>query len=771
LPDDRILKGKVSLPAVDIPLCKTLECGVEEMSKRSSLISLGLVYYLIVIKVIIEAEAGGGVDRNFLSPFKECLIRLVNYQSLDLDWLRVPVVLDKYSVGWVHKGQLGWMKSAVYVNGSEVYVPKTPSQIPFNWNCLLQAYLFPPRRKSFYKVDFFGDQLIMPRTIDYFLPDLWDLSREEVFVQRSHAIFHLMVVPTVQKDVEWIKKWALGVYIKADIPFNRIAISVDSNFEILKACIVCQFCKRYEYSTIALELESMLYELESLQFAFGKVNEVNVGVPWLILDQQRPESDNYVSEIKSDSEMKYGLRSLSTETDINHVMFTLTVRNGSAWKEPYLEENIEYHRRYMFSPRIHFNERDNYQFFSLREESIKFLTCDGAIRETISFIGFISAFDISSWLVCLILWFLSIITYLAIYAVKRISLSEIRELRVLEAIENVGRILLEQGDILRGKYRKEVSILFLSGSWLLMGMVLSNAYKGNNIKELSAPRRLQLVHRFDQLYEKNFTLYMYPSSRLDGLYRGIQMSEMKIPADQKWRLKVTTNGRLGLTFGGDQSIIGDELEELVNGLRWRAFQEKNGSALKATFQRQIDKFVDLYNHVIQIPWEYYGGSRNETPFDVALSCNQSSYGDWTSKIQVMKIKMEQLKPDRHVVESTEGIVQKRMGWVMRKWFDGGILRRVSALVESGIVEEWKMLDLRLQKMKIRKEAKEEMSEDEPIVIGLEHNVSTVFYIFLVCVFVCMGVFGLENVKLLLNNLPYRIRLVFVLGVGRFLRFV
>jgi hypothetical protein len=727
------------------------------------IVSLGLIYCLIVIQVTEQVEAGGGVDRNFLSPFKECLIRLVNYQSLDLDWLRVPVVLDKYSVGWVHMGYMGWKKSAVYLNGSEVYVPKTPSQIPFNWNCVLHAYLFPPRRKAFYKVDFFGDQLIMPGTIDYFLPDLWDLSLLEVFVQRSHEIFHLLVVPDVERDVEWIKKWALGVYMKAEIPFNRIAVSVNPNFEIFNACIVCQFCKRYEYSTIGLELEWTGYELESLKFAFGKANEVNVGVPWLILDQQRPEADHYVSEIKSDSEMKYGFRGLSTETDLNHVLFTSTVTNGSAWKEPYLEVNSEYHRKYIFAPRIHFNERDNFQFFSLREESIKFLTCDGAIRETISFIGFISAFDISSWLVCLILWFLSIMTYLAIYAVKRNSVSEIRELRVLEAIENVGRILLEQGDILLDKYPKEVSILFLSGSWVLMGMVLSNAYKGNNIKELSAPRRLQLVHRFEQLYEKNFTLYMYPSRRLDGMYRGIELNDMKIPTDQKWRLKDTNNGRLGLTFGGDQSVIGDELEELVNGLRWRAFQEKNGSGLKVTFQRQIDKFADLYNHVIEIPWEYHNGS-NLTPFDVALSCNQSAYGDWTSKIQVMKIKMEQLKPDRHVVESTEGIVQKRMGWVMRKWFDGGILRRVAALVESGIVEEWKMLDLRLQKMKIRKEAKEEMSEDEPIVIGLEHNVSTVFYMFLVCAFVCMGVFGLENVKLLLNNLRRRIRRV--LGLGR-----
>jgi hypothetical protein len=729
------------------------------MAKHSSVFSLGLIYYLIVIQVT-EAEAGDGVDRNFLSPFKECLIRLVNYQSLDLDWLRVPVVLDKYSVGWVNMGHLGWRKSAVYVNGSEVYLPKPPSRIPFNWNCVLHAYLFPPRSTSFYVLDDdFGQRLIMPETIGFFLPDLWDLSQVEVFVQRSHEIFHLLVVPDVERDVEWIKKWALGVYMKAEIPFNRIAISVDPNFEIFNACIVCQFCKPYEYSTIALDLESMPYELESLQFAFGKVNEVNVGVPWLILDQQRPESDSYVSEIKSDSEMKLGFRGLSTETDLNHVLFTSTVMNGSAWKEPYLEHRGEYNRKYAFAPRIHFNERDNFQFFSLREESIKFLTCDGAIRETISFIGFISAFDISSWLVCLILWFLSIMTYLAIYAVKRISVSEIRELRVLEAIENVGRILLEQGDILLDKYPKEVSILFLSCSWLLMGMVLSNAYKGNNIKELSAPRRLQLVHRFDQLYEKNFTLYMYPSRHLDGFYRPVDMKDMKLPADQKWQLQDTYKEGVGLSFGADQSIIGDQMNNLVNGLKWRAFQEKNGSALKATFQRQIDKLVNLYNHVIEIPWEYHNGS-NLTPFDVALRCNQSAYGDWTSKIQVMKIKMELMKPDRHVVESTEGIVSNRMGWVMRKWFDGGILRRVATLVESGIVEEWKMLDLRLQKMKIRKEAKEEVSEDEPIVIGLEHNVSTVFYVFLVCVFVCMGVFGLEMVKLLLNNVRLRIRRVF-----------
>jgi hypothetical protein len=720
-------------------------------------------------------------DSTFLSPFKNCLIHLINYRSLELDWLQVPVVLEEYYVAHTLTEFRGWRKITFHYNrsvpgGSSYYIPDRFSRIPFNWNCLLHVYLFPQRKGSRYESDVFGERLILPHIEGFFLPPLTVLSGGlTLHVQRSVEVFHLMVTPWASRNVEEINKWALGVTMDTDVPFHRLAISVDPSFEVVEAYLICQFCKWYEFSLVEFDLESEPYDLGSLKLSWQALNGINIGVPWLIKDKDRPNADNFVSRISNNNEeVGLGFRGLSTETDLNHVLFTFAVTNGSAWKEPYLEKNEDYHRRYAFSPKIQFNVRENARFFTVREESIKFLTCDGAIRETISFMGFVSAFDGTCWLAGLLLWSLTVGTCVLIYAVNRLYSSSkgriIRQMPVYESIENVGRILLEQGDILLERYPGEIPIFFLSVSWVLMGMVLSNAYKGNNIKELSAPRGLRLVHRFDQLYEKNFTLYMYPSRRMDGLYRGIELNEMKIPDDQKWGLQKQYADGIGLSFGADQSMIGDELEDLVNGLRWRAFQEKNGSAVKATFQRQIDKLVDLYNHVIEIPWEYHNGS-NLSPFDVALRCERNAYGDWSSKIQLMKLKMEKLKPDRHVVQSTEGIVPMKMGWNMQKWFDGGILRRTGALVESGIVEEWKMFHLRLQKMEMIKMAKEEVSEDEPVVIGLEHNVSTVFYIFLGCVFVSGVVFGLESLKGFAGKGGLRERIIMVRMVGRIRKFI
>jgi hypothetical protein len=727
---------------------------------------LPIVYFccccLLFQNTKVLAVEGDDIDSTFLSPFKNCLIHLVNYQSLDLDWLDVPVVLEEYYIAKKYDELWGvWDKVVIHYNisvaggSSAHYIPAKLSRIPFNWNCLLHVYLFPQRKGSRYQSDLFGERLILPSQIEgFFLSPLMVLGGGyTVDVQRSVEVFHLLVTPpTISRNFVEINKWLLGVSLTTGVPFNRMAITVNPSFEAVEVYLICQFCKNYEYTLVEFDVESTPYDLPSLKFGWKDLNGINVGVPWLIKDCDRPDADNFVSSISNLSlEVKFGFRGLSTETDLNHVLFTFAVTNGSAWKEPYLAKDSDYHHRYGFTPKIQFNERENGRFFTLREESIKFLTCDGAITETLSFMGFISAFDKPSWLAGLLLWSLTAATYLLIYFVNRrsSSASERRQqqqrMPVYESIENVGRILLEQGDILLEKYPGEIPILIVSLSWVLMGMILSNAYKGNNIKELSAPRGLQLVHRFDQLYENNFTLYMYPSRKMDGIYRGTRLSDMKIPTDQKAGLKHAYGDIAGWSFGADHSIIGDELEDIVIGLgRRRAFYKKNGSAVQLlTVQREIDKFVDLYNHVIRIPWEYSNGS-NLSPFDMALRCDRNAYGDWTSRIQLSKLKMEKLKPNRQVVESTEGIVPMKIGWNMQTWFDGGILWRMAALVESGIVDEWKLFHLRLQKMRIRKLAKEEVSEDEPIIIALEHNVSTVFYLFLCCVFVCLVVFGLEK---------------------------
>lgn len=65
------------------------------------------------------------------------------------------------------------------------------------------------------------------------------------------------------------------------------------------------------------------------------------------------------------------------------------------------------------------------------------------------------------------------------------------------------RILLEQGV----KESIVPGLRFFKFAWQLMGIVISNTNRGQNIIELSSPVKQIRVKFFDELTSKNFTVY------------------------------------------------------------------------------------------------------------------------------------------------------------------------------------------------------------------------------------------------------------------------
>lgn len=73
-----------------------------------------------------------------------------------------------------------------------------------------------------------------------------------------------------------------------------------------------------------------------------------------------------------------------------------------------------------------------------------------------------------------------------------------------EKESQVFRILLEQGCndwIIKGSGN------FTVLAWLLTGVVISNAYKGQNITDLSSPVPPTSIKTFNSLLERNFRLF------------------------------------------------------------------------------------------------------------------------------------------------------------------------------------------------------------------------------------------------------------------------
>lgn len=69
------------------------------------------------------------------------------------------------------------------------------------------------------------------------------------------------------------------------------------------------------------------------------------------------------------------------------------------------------------------------------------------------------------------------------------------------------KVLLEQGDPYANELLKIAPLRWLIGSYLVVGIVLSNAYKNSNVYNLITPRKPLPFETFDELESENFTIY------------------------------------------------------------------------------------------------------------------------------------------------------------------------------------------------------------------------------------------------------------------------
>jgi hypothetical protein len=131
------------------------------------------------------------------------------------------------------------------------------------------------------------------------------------------------------------------------------------------------------------------------------------------------------------------------------------------------------------------------------ENSFNFLTCDGlkSIPRP-SFYFFVSAYTFTSWLFILACALALAATLKLIYVVYDEKLNPLWIPLSAFIEQGVGI-----GD------RKKISLSCLMGTWFVICVILSNAYKGQSISDLTAPVKPLLFETFDDLVQTNFTFF------------------------------------------------------------------------------------------------------------------------------------------------------------------------------------------------------------------------------------------------------------------------
>ncbi|CAL8140703.1 unnamed protein product [Orchesella dallaii] len=285
---------------------------------------------------------------------------------------------------------------------------------------------------------------------------------------------------------------------------------------------------------------------------------------------------------------------LPTNTDkskpCRHSFLACNYDNGIAmYKIIFANSSLETERHLMFLiPMLAYyvtsKPRDEFQY-STQLDGVHFITCAPVKKlPPLSLIGYVSAFDLKTWLMIVSCFVISAIAWNV----------------VNKYTTNCNKIFFTfYYSILVGQSTKFVNkIRWITGSWILAGIFLTYNYQGNNIDELTSPLVPKKLETFEEVFNQNFTIFSLPNNPflLQTLDYHSNYSPSSVPL---WDV-------LGVTFGEALFPLRHEkAEKIPSDKAWTLFHklfQRTGSysillqALKETRQTGAVRIIGQLSH-------------------------------------------------------------------------------------------------------------------------------------------------------------------------------
>jgi len=198
-------------------------------------------------KTTSECQNHPQIERqSFLDLYKPCIIQILNFHSIDLQWLNLPAVLEKYLIRCTPT--MYDYKVAIHFNSTgkrESYTPPSfPSKLAFrNWQRTIHTDLFPPRGEKYYFDKVIGKRLVIPE-IDKFY-EAWPTGLNFDEADKNHTsteTFLLLLISRIdEKNLPWTNYWSHGIQIKSSVGFQRIVMTLNYWSEFPQMFLFCQF--------------------------------------------------------------------------------------------------------------------------------------------------------------------------------------------------------------------------------------------------------------------------------------------------------------------------------------------------------------------------------------------------------------------------------------------------------------------------------------------------------------------------------------------------
>jgi len=310
----------------------------------------------------------------------------------------------------------------------------------------------------------------------------------------------------------------------------------------------------------------------------------------------------------------------------------------------------------------------SYMFFE--ESGFEFITCGGGERGLVSLIGYVSAFD--NWI-----WEWVIAT--AIFSIVSLILfsKSVKFNTIFMPLDTV----LEQGNSVYSSVANGTGIRHIAGVWVLVGIVVSNAYKGQNITDLSSPIPPIKPTKFSQLVEKNFTIFTH--------------TQAEYATDAQSYVGAFVNAIFGKESYFQSRVFNNPFMQQQNIL---SSLIKNSDHTNEVVKQYMLIHEKIHNFTLYQLFDLTKRNGVMGYLEKIMMCDNTAFMGWSDEIETSRLLLDDILHEngrasekQFISAGEETLFKLRKGWALSfvSVMSPNFERRMDIMVESGIGREWK----------------------------------------------------------------------------------
>ncbi|CAL8135734.1 unnamed protein product [Orchesella dallaii] len=667
------------------------------------------------------------------------------------------------------------------------------------WTCEAHIYLTLPNSKNnlFYEYDSYRNQLQLMIPIAYkkfgyhrMSPDEDNSNKKQLYLVNSRARYEVLV-----NSENGFQRWSwsnrlskidnlYGVdeifvtsrreFLFTPIQFINEIGSNGSNSKfslqsphahIMDTSLLCRHCVKCQpLHRIRIGKPS---ELDQVDAIFSYLNSMTDNIIWRISGvggliniyyenhwslPLAGETYKTINSIIRKHMVSSDLERLRWEMEIR--VFRDIIGNASAVGWPYCSSNYDLDTQCDCGDAVHFHplvkaftcgSMDHAEVL-IHETNLKFVSCGVPHFHSWAFNQLFVIFDEYTWgcIVLMILTISSVSTMILVVNFKEPF--DFKEKIVMEywirSVLSYSKGLMDQGDPIFIRLAKVPKLRGLFGCFLLMAIVLPNAYKHTNITKLTLPPAPIPYDTFSKLVESKFDIYTKAT-----YVAGIQETTF----DQHHPLhralfQFTFVNLAKPSQNHDQHDISNAYKSQVFAFA-QAEVKYNEVFDFGTETLNLSKTaLDLINHTKLHPlwFEKLVGSDLISNYDLIKNCTNIALMLPELEANLLFYKFQNLGIS-HAFRSKESLLSHSYGFRFLHWISPIVLERVKAIRVSGIIKRWDDLVTKyFTKIQKSKTNALRLQNSVPKAIKISSNVVVVFFVLIAGTILAVVVFLVET---------------------------